>query len=537
VRHRPRYKKRAVQIAGASVAALAGLFLVGLSGCIGTVGPDYTRPEAPILPAWIEARSPRVVADAPHTDRWWQIFQDPVLSKLVESAATQNLTLHAAGLRVLQAQARRAIAIGNLFPQQQAFTGSYTRTRRSVNTAAGAVGPRDVSSWQAGLDALWELDLWGKFRRAIEASDAELLASVASYDDVLVSLVAEVAATYARIRVVEERLAVARDNVRVEHDSLEIARIRFEAGGTSELDVQQATALLKDTEATIPQLGIQLRQSINSLAVLLGKPPAELRDLLGEEGRVPVVPPEVAVGIPADLLRRRPDVRRAEQEAAAQSARIGVAVGELLPSFQLTGTLGLSAEDAANFFEGRSFTGSFGPAIRWPILNYGRIINNVRLQDATFQELAVAYANTVLVAQREVEDALVAYIRGTEQLERLAESVAAAKRAVEISQVQYREGATDYTSALSTQQAKLREEDLLASTRGAVVFSAIALFKALGGGWEIRDGRDYVPDATRDVMRARTNWGTLLAPEARARDVDAAPADPGKRQSWWWPEW
>jgi NodT family efflux transporter outer membrane factor (OMF) lipoprotein len=521
---------------GASVAALAGT-LLGAVGCIGTVGPNFTRPAAPTSPAWLEARSPRVQAGPPRVERWWEIFRDPALTKLVETADAQNLSLRAAGLRVLQAQARRGIAIGNLFPQQQALSGSYTRTRRSVNTPAGGVGARDTGSWQAGFDALWELDLWGKFRRAIEASDAELLAAVASYDDVLVSLVAEVATTYVRLRVVDERLAVARDNVRVEHDSLEIARIRFEAGGTSELDVQQATALLKDTEATIPQFGIQLRQAIDSLAVLLGMPPTELTDLLGGEGRVPQVPAEVAIGIPADLLRRRPDVRRAELDAAAQSARIGVAVADLLPSFQLTGTLGLSAEDAANLFEGRSFTGSFGPALRWPILNYGRIVNNVRLQDATFQELAVTYANTVLVAQREVEDALIGYLRGSEQVERLAESVAAAKRAVEISQVQYREGATDFTSVLNTQQAKLREEDLLASTRGAVALAAIALYKALGGGWEIRGGRDFVPEETREAMRARTDWGSMIAPEARAADVEAASAESEKRAWWWWPRW
>ncbi len=222
--------------------------------------------------------------------------------------------------------------------------------------------------------------------------------------------------------------------------------MRFEAGGTSELDVQQATTLLRDTEATIPQLGIDMRQAIDSLCVLLGLPPTELAQQLGGKGRVPQVPTTMAVGIPADLLRRRPDVRRAEWAAAAQSARIGVSTAELLPSFQLAGSIGLRAEDAAKFFEGRSFEASTGPAFDWPVLNYGRLVNNVRLQDATFQELAVSYANTVLVAQQEVEDALIGYLRGTEQVELLRQSVAAADRAVELSSVQYREGATDFTS-------------------------------------------------------------------------------------------
>jgi NodT family efflux transporter outer membrane factor (OMF) lipoprotein len=327
--------------------------------------------------------------------------------------------------------------------------------------------------------------------------------------------------------------------VRVQRDSLEIARVRFEAGGTSELDVQQATALLKDTEATIPALGIQARQATDSLCVLLGMPPTELAELLGGEGRVPRIPPTMAVGIPADLLRRRPDVRRAEQAAMAQSARIGVAVADLLPSFQLVGSVGLSAEDAGKFFEGHSFQAEAGPAVRWPILNYGRLVNNVRVQDATFQELAVAYANAVLVAQQEVEDAIVGYVGGNEQVERLGESVAAAQRAVDLSLVQYREGATDFTSVLNTQQSKIREEDLLASTRGAVALSVIALNKALGGGWEIRSGGDFVSDETRKQLAARTYWGSLLPPESRTRDVGAAELDvaPGSNWRWWMPKY
>jgi len=513
--------------------------IVYLSGCM--VGPDYVRPQAPTAPSWIESPQAGARADAAAAERWWEAFDDPVLARLVDLAYKQNLSLRAIGLRVLQAQARRAIAIGDLFPQQQEMTGEFTRARRSRNTLVGSSGPRTLSTWQIGFDAAWELDFWGKFRRAIEASDADLLAAVASYDDVLVSLVAEVAATYVRIRVLDERLAVARNNVRVEHDSLDIARVRSAAGGTSELDVQQATALLKDTEATIPQLGIQLRQAIDSLCVLLGAAPSELTVELGKPGKVPNVPPTVAVGIPADLLRRRPDVRRAEQAAAAQSARIGVSVAELLPSFQLTGSIDFSAQKAADLFEGRSFEAAGGPAFRWPVLNYGRLINDVRLQDATFQELAITYADTMLQAQREVEDALVGYLRGREQVDRLSESVAAAQRAVELSTIQYREGATDFTSVLNAQQAKLREEDLLVATRGSVALSVIALNKALGGGWEIRHGNDFVPEETREQMRARTYWGGLLPAEKRRADVEAAERASAQSSRWlpsgWWPEW
>lgn len=486
-------------------------------------------------------RQPGVRSESVPADVWWKAFDDPVLTRLVESAYAENLSLRAAGLRVLQAQARRAIAIGDLFPQQQALVGSYSYDVQSRNTPFGALSGHTLESWQAGFDSVWELDLWGKFRRGVESTDADLLGAVAGYDDVLVSLVAEVAATYVRLRTLDERIAVAADNVQVQRDGLELARVRFEAGGVSELDVQQATGLLKDTEATIFQLRIGSRQAINSLCALLGKPPSDLAEWIGGFGRVPKIPAAVAVGIPADLLRRRPDVRRAEHAAAAQSARIGVSFAELLPSFQLVGSVGLSADDAAKLFQGRSLQASTGPAFDWPILNYGRLINDVRLQDAIFQELVVSYAQAVLTAQREVEDALIGYLRGSEQLERLTESVAAADRAVKISLVQYREGATDYTAVLNTQQAKLREEDLLATTRGAVALSAIALYKALGGGWRMREGQDFVPATIRGEMAARTSWGSLLSPDERSRDVEAAAADaaprPWWRWRWWRPRW
>jgi NodT family efflux transporter outer membrane factor (OMF) lipoprotein len=516
-----------------------GLLLAAGPGCM--VGPNFARPLPPTAATWIEADDAHVRTPPAEAIRWWEVFDDAALSRLVEMAYAQNLTLRAAGLRVLEAQARRGITIGNLFPQEQALSGAYTRARLSANTATPVLGGRDVNRWQAGFDASWELDFWGKFRRAVEAADADLLAAVADYDDVLVSLVAEVASTYTQIRVLDERLAVARDNVRVQEDSLRIAVVRFDAGSTSELDVQQATTLLRDTEATIPQLEFQRRQNADSLCVLLGIPPRDLTALLDGAGGVPQAPASVAVGIPAEVLERRPDVRSAEEAAAAQSARIGVAVAEWLPAVQLTGSVGLSAESVAKLFEGRAFAAAAGPAFTWPVLNYGRIRNNVRLQDATFQELVVTYANTVLRAQQEVEDALIGYLRGTEQVARLAEAVAAANRAVEISLVQYREGATDFTSVLTTQQSKLREADLLASNRGAVTLNVIALYKALGGGWQIRSGNDFIPADTQEEMRARGYWGPALSTAPRVRDIDAAQADAEPRHwwqwRWWWPKW
>jgi len=504
-------------------AALAAA--VCLDGC--TVGPSFHQPVSRLEDGWLEAGHPSVRTDTGVPERWWEVFGDPVLVRLVETAYAENLTLRSAGLRVVEAQARRAITIGELFPQKQEAFGSYTYDVQSDNMPAGRAGDRAIKIWQGGFDAAWEIDLWGKFRRAIEASDADLLAAVASYDDVLVSLVSEVAATYLTIRTLDERLTVAVDNVRVQQESLDIARVRFEAGGTSELDVQQAATLLHDTEASIPQLELLRRGSIDSLCVLLGVPPQAL--------------PEVTVGIPADLLRRRPDVHAAEMRAAAQSARIGVASAELLPSFQLVGSLGLSADSARKFFEGHSFQAVAGPAVTWPILNYGRLINDVRLQDATFQQLAIEYSDTVLVAQKDVEDALAGYLRGTERIQSLQAAVDAANRAVELSLIQYREGATDFVTVLNSQQSKLREDDQLVNERGIVAVSVVSLYKALGGGWELREGQDFVPAATREEMRERTRWGGLLSKEAQDRDTSESQSDLEKTKwwnwRWWWPRW
>ncbi len=503
------------------------------------VGPNYRRPAAPMAASWSGVGGDRARPDAEIPERWWTVFDDPVLDDLVARAYRQNLTLQAAGVRVVEAEALRGVAIGNLYPQEQELKGSIIRTRASLNTGL-PVPTRTSTAWVTAFDATWELDLWGRFRRGIEAADAQLLAALADYDDVLVTLVSEVASNYVQLRVLEARLALARDNVRVQRDSLQIARVRYEAGGTSDLDVQQATALLRDTEATIPQLESQSRQSALALSVLLGTPASELPPIGGTAGVIPVAPPTVAVGIPADLLRRRPDVRRVERQLAAQSARIGIAKTDLLPHVQLTGSIGLSAETAAELFEGRSLAALGGPQFVWPVLNYGRLINEVRFQDATFQELVATYGDTVLRAQQDVESALVGYVRGAEQVAQLGDAVVAANRAVELSIIQYREGAADYTRVLTTQQSKLREDDSLATARGGVTLEVIALYKALGGGWELRSGDDVVPEETKDAMRARTWYGRMLDGEKRAADVDAAsPRDDGSARHWgpWWPQW
>ncbi len=503
-------------------------------GCM--VGPDYRPPVAPTQTAWIAGGNPAVHTDTSPAVHWWDAFDDPVVGYLVERAYAQNLTLEATGLRVLQAQAQRGIAVGGLYPQSQALRGSYAHNVTSQNIRF-PIEPRSFETFQSGFDVAWEVDLWGRFRRGIEAADADLLASLADYDDVLTSLVAQVVATYVRIRVSESRLELAESNVRVQRDSLRIAQVRYEAGGTTQLDVQQALSQLTDTEALIPERQIEIAQGRNALAVLLGVPPAELGDALGPTRGIPQAPPTVAVGIPADLIRRRPDVRAAERRLAAQSARIGIAKADLFPRVQLVGSVGLSATDAAKFFQGRAFEAVAGPQFDWPILNYGRLINQVRVQDAAFQAQAADFTNTVLVAQQEVENALVGYTRGAEQVGHLARSVEAANSAVDLATIQYREGATDFTTVLTAQQAKLEEDDSLAVARGSVTQSVIDLYRALGGGWELRAGQDVVREGVKPAMAERVWWGDMLDAGERATDANPDEDQSPEAVRSWWPQW
>ena len=463
---------------------------------------------------------------------------------LVETAYRQNPSLRTAGVRVLEAQARRGIAIGSLFPQQQDAFGEATSNEISENRAnRGAPGLiSDFDDWQVGFDATWELDVWGRFRRGIEAADAELLASVATYDDVLVSLIAEVARNYMLLRTLEEQLAVARENVAIQQRSFEIADAKFKGGTVTELDSAQAASLLRDTEAQIPGLESSIRQTQNTLCVLLGIPPQDLQYMLGGTKTIPSPPAEVAVGIPADLLRRRPDIRQTERQLAAQSAQIGVAKADLFPRFALFGTISVAAQDFEDLFKGDSFENFGGPSFRWAILNYGRIQNNIRVQDARFQALIGDYENTVLRAQGEVENAIAAYLGAQRQVTFLTGSVGSAARAVELAEFQYREGAVDYTRVLDTQQFLVTEQDRLVTTRGSVVLNLVALYKALGGGWELRVGKDLVPQESRQQMNERTSWGEMLTTEEQTQDLDAAAsgteAERGWwRWRWWWPKW
>jgi NodT family efflux transporter outer membrane factor (OMF) lipoprotein len=487
------------------------------------VGPDFVRPTPNALDQWLEADDSRVKTQPADYRAWWKALNDPVLDSLIQTAYEQNLPLRIAGARVFEARARLGIAIGEQYPQTQQAFGSASYNRESERAPTAPQQSKgvdfDYRQAQAGATASWELDFWGKFRRAVESEDANFLSSIAAYDSALVSLTADVARTYVLIRTIEDRLRIARENVEIQKESLRIARVRFQGGATSERDVQQALTLLFDTEATIPQLETFLRQAKNALCVLLGMPPRHLEEILAGSSGIPKAPTEVAVGIPADLLRRRPDIQIAELQAAAQCALIGVAKADLYPAFSLTGTFGSLSSDVGRFQLGDitswdSRTGSFGPSFQWNLLNYGRISNRVRVQDARFQEFIFNYQDTVLRAQQEVEDGLASFLYSQIRVASLTEAAAAAKRSADLALIQYREGATDYTTVLTAEQALLAQQDSLAQGQGEVPQGLISVYRALGGGWEIREGKEFLPADVIEAMGNRTDWGRLMRPAA-----------------------
>jgi NodT family efflux transporter outer membrane factor (OMF) lipoprotein len=448
------------------------------------VGPNYQRPPAPLAPAWIDAQNPRVKSVPADYSAWWAVFGDPVLDDLIRAAYAQNVNLRIAGTRVLEARAQRAIAVGNLFPQQQTATGSYTHTQVSRNIANVPPHPF-FDTWATSLNASWELDFWGKIRRSIESADDVVEASVDDYDNVMVSLIGDLATAYVQYRTFQQQLVYAQENVRIQKASLEIATQRWKAGQTNELGVAQATSLLEQLESTIPLIEIGIRQSNNAICVLLGMPPTELAARLGK-APIPVSPPEVLVGIPADLIRRRPDLRSSERLIAAQSAQIGVAQADFYPAFFLSGTLGYQAKDLARLFGPGSFAGSTGPGFQWNILNYGRILNNVRFQDFKTQELVAAYQQNVLSAAREVENGIISYLNARQETEHLALSVKAAERAVKLTNEQFRAGAIDYTPVFIAEQFLSQQQNIYAQAEGDIALGLISVYRALGGGWELR---------------------------------------------------
>ncbi|MGI9518273.1 MAG: efflux transporter outer membrane subunit [Pirellulaceae bacterium] len=514
-------------VARLSIAAIALTLLVGCTTSLERwknncfkVGPEYCRPDAPLEIEWIDMQvDPRLSAEYPDIATWWYQLNDPLLNSLIEETLQQNLTLRQAGTRIQQAQAIRNIATGNLFPQVQQATADYQRIQTSENVAVPSpVGAFDF--YGAGLAAAWELDFWGRFRRSVASADAALNASIASYDDVTVILVSSVAATYVEIRLVQERLRLARQNLASQQGSLEIAEARFQAQQTNKLDVNEAGSNVANTASFIPPLEAQLRVANNRLCVLLGIPP---RDLVSQwpESPIPTVSPDVHVGIPADLLRRRPDIRVAERLMAAQSERIGIAEADLYPRISLIGSIEWQSESSRNLFDSASIFGLIGPSLTWNILNYGRIFNNVRREQFLFEESVYNYQETVLVAQQETEDAIIGFLKAQEQSDRLSDAVAEADEAAEIAVTLYRTGAIDFNRVFVIQSVQFAQQEGLVLSQANEVFNLIQIYRALGGGWESRcfGGLQAAPVAFVDDQS-----GGLIeeAPQEPLMDVDEA---------------
>lgn len=521
------------------IITAAALLLV--AGC--AVGPDYVRPTVPEPEEWLDEGNATIKDNPTDLSKWWEVFDDPALGSFIEMAYKQNLPLQIAGVRILEARAQLGIAIGNLYPQNQVGSGGVSYNDFSRFAANTGGGDRSFWDYNLGLDVTWELDVWGRFRRSIESGVANLDATIASYDDVLVTLTADVATTYVTIRTLEERLVVARENVKIQARSLQIAEVRFENGEVTELDVTQARSLLRSTESLIPRLEASLRQSKNVLSTLLGVYPGEIDYMLSEPMGIPAAPEEIAIGIPAELLRRRPDIRVAERQLAAQSALIGVAKADLYPSFNLFGSLGLQSSNSlftqvgtpgslGRLFDLRSLAFSAGSSFTWNLFNYGRIRNRVRTEDALFQQLAINYEDTILRAVQEVEDGVTGFVRRKEESALLLDSVQASKRSVDLSLIQYREGLVSYQRVLDTQRSLADQQDQYTATRGEVATNLISVYRALGGGWESQIGKDFVSGMILDEMSKRTNWGGLLKPAALEE-----PQTDEERSLWRWPEW
>lgn len=450
------------------------------------VGPNYCKPAAPVESQWIDyERDPRVSEQQPaNLDAWWTVFNDPKLNDLVETAAQQNLTLREAGTRILQAQAARRIAAGNLFPQVQQAFGSYERVQASA-TIANSPPIKHFDEWTQGFNLSWELDFWGRYRRAIESADASLDATIEGYDNVLVLLLADVATAYVQIRTLQQELRLVHENIKLQEESLKIAETQYNAGQADASDVLQTRNNVEQTKALVPALEASLRQANNALCILLGEPPRDLLPELGE-GPIPTAPADIALGIPAELLRRRPDVRQAEREVAAQSALIGVAESELYPHFAINGVLSWQAEDLSDLYRSASVGGAVGPSFVWNILNYGRILNSVRQQQAVFEQTVYSYQNTVLSAQQEAEDAIVGFLKAQDQTDQLQLAVRDIQELNDVLLTQANAGATNFDRVFVVQAQATVQADNLATSQGNIALQLIRIYRALGGGWQIR---------------------------------------------------
>jgi NodT family efflux transporter outer membrane factor (OMF) lipoprotein len=481
-------RRAAAARGGATRAFLVTPFiamLLPVAGC--TVGPNYRPPKVEVPAQWLlppegaaaTTQPSLTTTQRPNLAAWWATFDDPTLDALVRRAIEGNLDLRQATSRIRAARAARRVTSSGFWPTVDT-SGSY---RRSGSGARGRNGGVDL--FQAGLDAAWELDVFGGIRRGIEAAEADVRSTVEDRRDVLVTLVSEVALDYMDLRGLQRQIAIARENLVTQQRSTDIARRQFNAGLVSGLDLANATAQVATTESQIPLLESDTRQVIYAISVLLGREPGALLEELSAEAPIPATPAEVPVGLPSDLLLRRPDVRRAEADLHAATARVGVATADLFPRFSLTGSFGVQSDQFKGLFDLHNRAWSVGPSVRWPLFDAGRIRANVEISSALQEQALLSYRATVLVALQDVENALVAYASEQRHREALSAAVAANRRAVDLATQLYTRGQTDFLNVLTAQRSLFSSEEALAQSDVSMATNLIALYKALGGGWEL----------------------------------------------------
>ena len=452
------------------------------------LGPNYQTPTAPHAKVWLDAGDEALIADTQVQEQWWEVFQDPVLSELVSAAYKQNLSVKAAFLRIEAAHLQRDIAVGSFFPQSQSVFASYSRQQANNNF---------FDSWSTGGNLSWELDLWGRLRRNIAAAEANVQANQADTNAIIVSLISEIATTYIQIRSFDERIRTTQQNVNIQQTSYEIASKRNKILKTK-IDERQALSNLEDTRALIPELERQRRNSINQLAVLLGTTPDKMLSWVTTSGSLPEVPDNLFVGVPCEVIRQRPDIKAAERTLAIQAEQIGIAEADLYPQLSVSGSISVQANSVSDLFTPESTIGSIGPSFQWNILNYGRIVNNVLLQANLFQQALVQYQETALLAQQEVENGIIDFLKFNEQLKHQEISAEASAETVELGQKRYQAGKESFSSVFVYESDLVIKSDALIQTKANVALALIRTYTAFGGGWQIRSNeplsdQTYVP--------------------------------------------
>lgn len=518
-----------------SLRIISLLWLVSASGCThfqewranGKVGPNHRPPTANVACEWQQYNSPYVIGtqNAVVDDSWWEVFNDAEILRFVSTANSGYLPLKSAMLRVQEQCFIRNIAVGNLFPQEQEAFGRYNRIQFGENgNQVGIPGlGQSFDLWEMGFNASWEIDVWGRLRRLVESSTAEVQASVEDVHDVRLSLTADVVSTYTLIRVLQQRIQIARDQVEAQEKTLRIAEARLKNGSATKLDVTQATAIAESTRATIPQLESELRQANNQLCLLLGVPTQVLFDDKNI-GEIPSTPEQVVVGLPRDLLRRRPDIRRAERKIASQSAQIGVAAAELFPTFALRGTINWQSFKLSRLFESAANAGAIAPGFRWNLLNYGRLKNRVCVERTRLEQAIVGYRQTVLNANAEVEDALTVFVKKKEEIVAIQRAVEATRESLEIATTQYREGSVDLDRVNNLRKDLIRQLDLETAAQGQAAIALIRVYKTMGGGWLPGSG-NVISSQPAVPTEATVPEPTVEAP---VNEVDAEANDSGE---------